>query len=94
MSEATRSTQPLLTVRDLNVSYATERGDVPAVQGVNLAVYPGQMTAIVGESGSGKTTSAMAAIGLLPSNATIDAGTITFDGRDICLLYTSDAADE
>ncbi|QRP61609.1 dipeptide ABC transporter ATP-binding protein [Corynebacterium minutissimum] len=86
MSEATRSTQPLLTVRDLNVSYATERGDVPAVQGVNLAVYPGQMTAIVGESGSGKTTSAMAAIGLLPSNATIDAGTITFDGRDITSL--------
>ncbi|MDK8762611.1 ABC transporter ATP-binding protein [Corynebacterium sp. MSK218] len=86
MSEATRSTQPLLTVRDLNVSYSTGRGDVSAVQGVNLAVYPGQMTAIVGESGSGKTTSAMAAIGLLPSNATIDAGTITFDGRDITSL--------
>ena len=86
MSEATYSVQPLLSVRDLNVSYSTGRGDVPAVRGVNLAVYPGQMTAIVGESGSGKTTSAMAAIGLLPSNATIDAGTITFDGRDITSL--------
>ncbi|QRP98219.1 ABC transporter ATP-binding protein [Corynebacterium sp. FDAARGOS 1242] len=86
MSEATHSAQPLLSVRDLNVSYSTGRGDVPAVRGVNLAVYPGQMTAIVGESGSGKTTSAMAAIGLLPSNATIDAGTITFDGRDITSL--------
>ncbi|MCG7228792.1 dipeptide ABC transporter ATP-binding protein [Corynebacterium minutissimum] len=86
MSEATHSAQPLLSVRDLNVSYSTGRGDVSAVQGVNLAVYPGQMTAIVGESGSGKTTSAMAAIGLLPSNATIDAGTITFDGRDITSL--------
>lgn len=86
MSEATHSAQPLLSVRDLNVSYATGRGDVSAVQGVNLAVYPGQMTAIVGESGSGKTTSAMAAIGLLPSDATIDAGTITFDGRDITSL--------
>ncbi|MGV0362702.1 dipeptide ABC transporter ATP-binding protein [Corynebacterium minutissimum] len=86
MSEVTHSAQPLLSVRDLNVSYSTGRGDVSAVQGVNLAVYPGQMTAIVGESGSGKTTSAMAAIGLLPSNATIDAGTITFDGRDITSL--------
>ena len=86
MSEPKNAAQPLLTVRDLNVSYATGRGDVMAVQGVNLAVHPGQMTAIVGESGSGKTTSAMATIGLLPSNATIDAGTITFAGRDITSL--------
>ena len=86
MSEPKNAAQPLLTVRDLNVSYATGRGDVMAVQGVNLAVHPGQMTAIVGESGSGKTTSAMATIGLLPSNATIGAGTITFAGRDITSL--------
>ena len=86
MSESKNAAHPLLSVRDLNVSYSTAGGDVPAVQGVNLEVHPGQMTAIVGESGSGKTTSAMAAIGLLPSNATIDAGTITFDGRDITSL--------
>ena len=86
MSDPKNSAQPLLTVQDLNVSYTTAKGDVPAVQGVNVEVHPGQMTAIVGESGSGKTTSAMAAIGLLPSNATIDAGTITFDGRDITSL--------
>ena len=86
MSVTKNAAQPLLRVRDLTVSYSTAGGDVSAVQGVNLEVHPGQMTAIVGESGSGKTTSAMAAIGLLPSNATIDAGTITFDGRDITSL--------
>ena len=86
MSVTKNAAQPLLRVRDLNVSYSTAGGDVSAVQGVNLEVHPGQMTAIVGESGPGKTTSAMAAIGLLPSNATIDAGTITFDGRDITSL--------
>ena len=86
MTVIKNAAQPLLSVRDLNVSYSTAGGDVSAVQGVNLEVHPGQMTAIVGESGSGKTTSAMAAIGLLPSNATIDAGTITFDGRDITSL--------
>ena len=86
MSVTKNAAQPLLRVRDLNVSYSTAGGDVSVVQGVNLEVHPGQMTAIVGESGSGKTTSAMAAIGLLPSNATIDAGTITFDGRDITSL--------
>lgn len=86
MSVSKNAAQPLLHVRDLTVSYSTVGGDVSAVQGVSLEVHPGQMTAIVGESGSGKTTSAMAAIGLLPSNATIDAGTITFDGRDITSL--------
>lgn len=86
MSVTKNAAQPLLRVRDLNVSYSTAGGDVSVVQGVNLEVHPGQMTAIVGESGSGKTTSAMAAIGLLPSNATIDAGTITFDGCDITSL--------
>ena len=86
MSVSKNAAQPLLRVRDLTVSYSTAGGDVPAVQGINLEVHPGQMTAIVGESGSGKTTSAMAAIGLLPANATIDAGTITFDGRDITSL--------
>ena len=86
MSVSKNAAQPLLHVRDLTVSYSTAGGDVSAVQGINLEVHPGQMTAIVGESGSGKTTSAMAAIGLLPANATIDAGTITFDGRDITSL--------
>lgn len=69
---------PLLTIRDLNVSYTTAAGEVPAVQGVSLEVHPGEITAIVGESGSGKSTSAMAAIGLLAPNAQVDAGTIAF----------------
>ncbi|WP_148139410.1 ATP-binding cassette domain-containing protein, partial [Corynebacterium sp. HMSC056E09] len=55
MSVTKNAAQPLLRVRDLNVSYSTAGGDVSAVQGVNLEVHPGQMTAIVGESGSGKT---------------------------------------
>ncbi|QPK78688.1 ABC transporter ATP-binding protein [Corynebacterium lizhenjunii] len=82
----TTSQQPLLSIRDLNVSYRTKAGTTPAVQGVNLDVYPGQMTAIVGESGSGKTTSAMAAIGLLPSNAHVDAGSIHFCGTELAGL--------
>ena len=69
----------LLTVTDLNVSYDSS----PAVQGVNLEVEPGQMTAIVGESGSGKSTSALAILGLLPDNAAVDAGSVTFQGRDL-----------
>ncbi|MDO5032899.1 ABC transporter ATP-binding protein [Corynebacterium sp.] len=83
MSTHSSAAPALLQVRDLNVSYTTAAGEVPAVRGVNLEVYPGDITAIVGESGSGKSTSAMAAIGLLASNAQIDAGTISYQGRDI-----------
>lgn len=78
--------EPVLHIADLSVSYTTAAGDAPAVQGVNLDVYPGEITAIVGESGSGKSTTAMAAIGLLASNATVAVGSIEFFGRDITNL--------
>lgn len=73
----------LLSVKDLSITYRTDKGDFQAASGINLEVNAGEMTAIVGESGSGKSTSAMAAIGLLPENASIVSGSISFDGRDV-----------
>lgn len=72
----------LLKISDLSVAYRTPRqGEKLAVSGVSLAVSPGEMTAIVGESGSGKSTTAQAALGLLPKSATVLGGQITFAGR-------------
>ncbi|MFF4835421.1 dipeptide ABC transporter ATP-binding protein [Streptomyces sp. NPDC001315] len=79
-------TTPLLEIRDLSVSYRTRSGTVPAVRGVDLDVWPGQVTAVVGESGSGKSTTAHAVTRLLAANGTIDQGTVRFGRHDLATL--------
>ncbi|MDF1604522.1 ABC transporter ATP-binding protein [Nocardioides sp. YIM 152315] len=67
---ATDTTDTLLDVRGLTITY----GDAaPSVTGVSLTVSPGEILGLIGESGSGKSTIAMAALGLLPRNATTTA---------------------
>ena len=80
--------QPLLKITDLEVTFTSSTGVVPAVRGANLTIYPGQTVAIVGESGSGKSTTAAAVIGLLPGTGKVAGGKIEFDGRDITNLTT------
>ncbi|MCP2293199.1 dipeptide ABC transporter ATP-binding protein [Nocardia amikacinitolerans] len=81
---------PLLEIRDLNVCFSSEGRQVPAVQDVSLAVYPGQTVAIVGESGSGKTTTAHAVIDLLPGTGRVTSGSIVFDGKDLTKASTKE----
>jgi peptide/nickel transport system ATP-binding protein len=73
----------LLEIHDLSVSYHTISGVIRAVHDVDLIVETGQIVAVVGESGSGKSTTAHAAIGLLPRGGRIDTGRITFAGQDL-----------
>ncbi|MBB4683699.1 dipeptide ABC transporter ATP-binding protein [Amycolatopsis jiangsuensis] len=80
----------LLDIHDLAVSYHTPSGVVPAVRGVDLRVEPGEIVAVVGESGSGKSTTAHAAIGLLPRGGRVSGGTISFAGRDLTALSEKD----
>ncbi|MBR5951116.1 MAG: ABC transporter ATP-binding protein, partial [Actinomycetaceae bacterium] len=75
--------KPLLEVKDLEVTFRSSTGTVPAVRKANLSIYPGQSIAIVGESGSGKSTLAAAVIGLLPGTGTVTGGQILFEGKDI-----------
>lgn len=82
--------EPLLKLKDLEVTFTTSTGKVPAVRGVNLTIYPGQTVAIVGESGSGKSTTASAIIGLLPGTGEVTGGSIEFDGKDTTHLSTKE----
>ncbi|KAF2416286.1 ABC transporter ATP-binding protein [Microbacterium sp. B35-30] len=76
----------LLEVSGLSVSYALGGVPRPAVRDVSFTVDRGEVVAIVGESGSGKSTTAHAVIHLLAGNASVDAGTIRFDGADLTAL--------
>ncbi|MDN4476394.1 ABC transporter ATP-binding protein [Demequina sp. SYSU T00192] len=71
----------LVEIRDLAVTFATDAGPVRAVDGVSLAVHPGEVLAIVGESGSGKTVTAKSILGLLPETATV-RGAVVLRNKD------------
>ena len=83
----TRAGEPLLTVRDLSVTFLRQ-GEKPftAVDGVSFDVRPGQTVGLVGESGSGKSVTSLAIMGLLPARGNQVTGTATFDGTDLLAL--------
>jgi peptide/nickel transport system ATP-binding protein len=69
-------TEPFVEVRDLTVRFAGPEGVVTAVNGVDLAVAPGEVMTILGESGSGKSVTLRALLRVLPSRRTTVSGTI------------------
>ncbi|MGW7241636.1 dipeptide ABC transporter ATP-binding protein [Streptomyces sp. NPDC054804] len=76
------ATAPVLSVRDLSVSFPSEAGPVQAVRTVSFDVLPGHTLGIVGESGSGKSATAMGIMGLLPEAARV-SGRVLLGGRDL-----------
>ena len=73
----------VLQVKDLVVSFKTDRGIVHAVRGVSFDLYKGETLCIVGESGSGKSVTNKAIIGISAANAIIEQGSIMYEGEDL-----------
>jgi len=84
MRTPSRSTEPLLSVRDLRVTFQRQgEAKFLAVDGVSFDVRPGQTVGLVGESGCGKSVTSLAIMGLLPERGNTVAGTAMFDGEDL-----------
>ena len=74
---------PLLQVRDLRVSFRSERGLVRAVDGISFDVAPREILGVVGESGSGKSISLLTILGLVRDPNAVIEGTVLYRGRNL-----------
>jgi oligopeptide/dipeptide ABC transporter ATP-binding protein len=80
--ESVDRSAPLLRVRDLEVTFVTARGVLPAIRGVDIDVESGDVLGLVGESGCGKSVTMLAVMGLLPPRVRV-SGSIRFRGMEL-----------
>jgi peptide/nickel transport system permease protein len=85
-ADRTHTTDAALIVRGLTVTARRAGRSVKLVDDVSFRVAKGETLGIVGESGCGKSMTALAVLGLLPSNVAFEAGCVLAGGRDLATL--------
>lgn len=80
--------EKLLEVKNLKTYFYTEDGVVPAIDGVNFYIKPGETLGVVGESGCGKSVTSLSILRLIPTppGKILDGSEIHFDGQNLLEL--------
>ncbi|MEL6769375.1 MAG: ABC transporter ATP-binding protein, partial [Pseudomonadota bacterium] len=86
-------TEPILEIEDLNISFYTRKGEIPAVMDFSMTVMPGETMGLVGESGCGKSTVSLGIMRYLGKNGRIKSGKIKFKGRDMAEMSDEELRD-
>src|ERR1700745_2114749 len=76
-------TEPVLSVRNLQVEFVTRRGALRAIDGISFDIARGEVLGVVGESGAGKSVTGLAVIGLIDPPGRIASGEILLSGSRI-----------
>jgi oligopeptide transport system ATP-binding protein len=75
--------EALLDVRNLTTEFSTYGGNIRALEGVDLQVFPGELLGVVGAATSGKSTLVYSILNLVPKPGRIVSGEVWFEGADI-----------
>jgi peptide/nickel transport system ATP-binding protein len=86
-------TEPILEIEDLNISFYTRKGEIPAVMDFSMTIMPGEAMGLVGESGCGKSTVSLGIMRYLGNNGRIKSGAIRFLGRDMATMSEEELRD-
>jgi peptide/nickel transport system ATP-binding protein len=75
--------KPIIEVKDLEVTFKTQEGNLKIVDHVSFSVNKGETLGIVGESGCGKSVTSLSLMGLLPPIAKVTNGSIKLKDKEL-----------
>lgn len=93
MNASLSYSEPMVSLRELSVSFAGGRKPVHAVSGVSLEVQRGEVVALIGESGSGKSVTLRTLLRLHPERRTRIGGQVRVAGRDVLAMTQAELTD-
>lgn len=76
-------TQPLLSVKNLEVTAHLTSGDVPVLRDISFDLGTGEVLGVIGESGAGMTVLSRSIVNWLPNPLAVTGGEVLFRGQNL-----------